>query len=108
MHIQNLVKFYNFVLKILCGNEILNRILASIGGHNSITNAGKMMCNNLNLDRININAYTNLVKFYQFVLKISSGYKIMTDGQNDGQPKSSSHLFLKRCYNDYTQNTFIL
>ena len=58
MHIQNLVKFYHFVLKILSGNKILNRILTSIGGHNSITNAGKMMCNNLNLDRININAYT--------------------------------------------------
>ena len=32
MHLQNLVKFHSFVLKILSGNEIL----ASIKGHNSV------------------------------------------------------------------------
>ena len=30
---------------------------------------------------------------HSFVLKILSGNEIMTNGQNDGQPKSSSHLF---------------
>ena len=36
------------------------------------------MCNNPNLDLININAYIyNLVKISQFVLKILSGYKIL-------------------------------
>ena len=39
MHVQNLVKFYHFVLKILNGNEILT----SFKGHNSITNVRKMM-----------------------------------------------------------------
>ena len=58
MHIQNLVKLYQFALKILSGNEIFNKILTSIKGHNSITNAWTMMCKNSNLDLININAYT--------------------------------------------------
>ena len=31
----------------------------------------------------------SLVKFYQFVLKILSGSEIMTDGRNDGLPKST-------------------
>ena len=34
--------------------------------------------NNSNLDLVNFNAHTNFVKFYQFVLKISSRNKIMT------------------------------
>ena len=58
MHIQNLVKLYRSVLKILSRNKILNEILTSIKGHNSITNARKMMCNNPNLDLVNINVYT--------------------------------------------------
>ena len=36
------------------------------------------MCNNPNLDLININAYIlNLIKISQFVLKILSGYKFL-------------------------------
>ena len=54
MHIQNFVKFCKFVLKILRGNEILR----SVKGHNSVTNMRKMMCNNSNLDHVNINAHT--------------------------------------------------
>ena len=54
MHIQNLVKSYQFVLKILSGNEYL----ISIKGHNSVTNLQKMTGNNPNLDLLNINAYT--------------------------------------------------
>ena len=53
-----LVKFCQFVLKILSGNEILNKIMTSVKGHNSITNAWNMMCNNPNLDLVNINAHT--------------------------------------------------
>ena len=49
MHIQNLAKFYHFVLKIMRGIEIINEILISIKDHNSITNDSKMMYNNPNL-----------------------------------------------------------
>ena len=49
MHILNLVKFYQLVFKILCGNQILC--------HNSGTNFRIMMCNNPNLDLVNMNAY---------------------------------------------------
>ena len=45
-HIQNWVKIYHFVLKILSGNKIFNEILKSTKGPNSMTNAWKMMCNN--------------------------------------------------------------
>ena len=64
----------------MSGNEILNAIVISVKGHNSITNVRKMMCNNPNLDLVDINAYTKLVKFYQFVLKILRGNEIVTDG----------------------------
>ena len=53
MHILNLVKFYQLVLKILSGNKIL----AKIKGHNSGTNFRKMTCNNSKLDLVNMNAY---------------------------------------------------
>ena len=54
MHIQNLVKFFLFVLKIMSGNKILR----SVKGHNSVTNARKMMRINPNLDHVNMNART--------------------------------------------------
>ena len=57
MHIKNLVKFYNLVLKILIGNEIL----AGIKDHNSGTNVGKMRCNNPKLDLVN-NQYECIYK----------------------------------------------
>ena len=41
MHIQNLVKFLQLVLKILSGNDI---ILTSVKGHNSVTNVQNIMC----------------------------------------------------------------
>ena len=40
------------------GNKIINEILISIKGHNSIINAWKIMYNNPNLDLVNINIYT--------------------------------------------------
>ena len=52
-------------VKILSRNEILT----SIKGHNSDTNNKSMTDNNPNLDLVNINAYTTLVKFCPFVLK---------------------------------------
>ena len=45
--------------------EIMNKILTSVKGHNSITNARKIMCNNLSLDLVDINAHMqNLVIFF--------------------------------------------
>ena len=52
------MKFYQLVLKILSGNEIL----ASKKGHNSGTKFQKMMCNNPKLDLVNINAYIKFVE----------------------------------------------
>ena len=74
MHIQNLVRFCPFVLKILGRNEILT----SIKGHNSDTNLRKMTGNNPGVDLLNMNAYINLMKIYSFVLKILSGNEILT------------------------------
>ena len=53
MHMQNLVKLHQFLLKILSGNEILT----SIKGHNSVINLRKLTRNIPNLDIVNINAY---------------------------------------------------
>ena len=53
MHMQNLVKFHQFVLQILSGNEILT----STKGHNSVINLRNLTRNNTNLDLVNINAY---------------------------------------------------
>ena len=64
MCIQNLVRFYQFVLKILSGNEILT----SIKGCNSIKILHKMTCNNPKLDLVNADVQT---KFGQ-ILSIGS------------------------------------
>ena len=53
MHMQNLVKFHQFVSKIFSGNEILT----AIKGHNSVINLQKLTHLNSNLDLVNINAY---------------------------------------------------
>ena len=74
MHIQNLVKFCPFYLKILSGNENLTLIT----GHHSDTNLRKMTGNNLNLDLIISMHKQNLMKFYPFVLRILSGNEILT------------------------------
>ena len=50
--------FYRLVLKILSGNENMT----SVKGHNSGTNLRIMMCNNHNLDLINIKSYTKFGK----------------------------------------------
>ena len=58
MYIQNLVKILSICSKILSGYEILTK------GHNSVTNLWKMMCNNPNLDLVDMNAY---LKFDEFL-----------------------------------------
>ena len=63
-----------------------------------------MMCNNPNLDLININVYLNLVKFYQFVLKnieLTQNYDGRNYGRNEGQLKSNiAPTFSKQGYNE--------
>ena len=54
MCIQNLVRFCQFVLKILSGNEILT----SIKGHNSVKILQKMTGNNPKLDLVNVDVHT--------------------------------------------------
>ena len=64
MCIQNLVRFCQFVLKILSGNEILT----SIKGHNSVKILRKMTGNSPKLDLVNVDVHT---KFGQ-ILSIRS------------------------------------
>ena len=64
MFIQNLVRFCQFVLEILSGNEILK----SIKGRNSIKILRKMTGNNPKLDLVNVDMHT---KFGQ-ILSIRS------------------------------------
>ena len=54
MCIQNLVRFCQFVLKILSGNKILT----SIKGHNSVKILRKMTGNNPKLDLVNVDVHT--------------------------------------------------
>ena len=58
MCIQNLVKFCQFRLKILSGNEILT----SIKGRNSIKILRKMTGNNPKLDHVNVDVGPNSIK----------------------------------------------
>ena len=62
MCIQNLVKFCQFDLKILSGNEILT----SIKGCNSIKNLRKMTGNNPKLDLVNVNMHTKFGQILSF------------------------------------------
>ena len=66
MCIQNLVRFCQFVLEILSGNEILT----SIKGRNSIKILRKMTGNNPKVDVVNVDVHT---KFGQ-ILSICSQY----------------------------------
>ena len=58
---QNLIKFNQFIHKILSGNEILTRTK----GTNHVVNLGKLRCNNPNLDLVKVIAYA---KFDQIPL----------------------------------------
>ena len=54
MCIQNLVRFCQFVLKILSKNQILT----SIKGRNSVANLQKTIIYNTNIDLVNDDVYT--------------------------------------------------
>ena len=54
MHLQNVIKIHQFVLKILS----INKISTSIKGHNSVENERKIWFNHPNIYLININVYT--------------------------------------------------
>ena len=71
--IYNLVKFCQFVLKILSRNKILT----SIKGHNSVTNLRKMTGNNPNLDIVYMKQYIKLGEFCQLFHKTLSGNEIL-------------------------------
>ena len=58
MLMQNLVKFRQFVLKILSGNKILT----SIKGHKSLTELQKLAHNNPNQDLVHVSAYAKFGK----------------------------------------------
>ena len=62
--IHSLVRFYQLVLEILSGNELLT----SIKGHNSVKISRKMTGNNPKLDHVNVDVLT---KFGQ-ILSICS------------------------------------
>ena len=51
---QNLVRFCQFVLKVLSGNKILT----TIKGHNSVKILRKMTGNNPKLDLVNVDVHT--------------------------------------------------
>ena len=54
MNIQNLVLFFQFILKILSKNQILT----SIKGRNSVANLRKTKIYNTKVDLVNDNVYT--------------------------------------------------
>ena len=56
------LKFYEFVLKILSGNENL----ALLEGHNSGANRRKKMCNHSKLDLVNVNADIKFGEYLSF------------------------------------------
>ena len=56
--IQNMVRFCQFILKILIGNKILT----SIKGSNSIKILGKMVGHNPKLDLVNVDMHTIFVQ----------------------------------------------
>ena len=90
MCIQNLVRFCQFVLKILSGNEILT----SIKGRNSVKILQKMTGNNPKLDLVNVDVHT---KFGQ-ILPIRSqdierkrNANGITESRNHGMTEPRNH-----------------
>ena len=53
---QNLIKFHQFVNRILSGNEILT----ITKGHNTVVNFRKLTCLNPNLDLVKVNTYAKI------------------------------------------------
>ena len=52
----------------MCITFVLNEILTSIKGHNSVANLQKSVLYTLNIDVINVNVYTKFGKFCSFIL----------------------------------------
>ena len=77
MHILNLVKFCKFVPKILSRKDVL----VSIKGHYSGTNVRKIMCNNPNLDLVNMNAYIQFGEIQKQNFGINKGHNSSTNLQ---------------------------
>ena len=83
MCIQNLVRFCQFVIKILSGNKILTYIK----GHNSIKILQKMMGNNLKLDLVNVDVYTKfglILSSHSQDIERKQNVHGMTEPRNDG------------------------
>ena len=88
MCIQNLVRFCQFVLKILSGNEILT----SIKGHNSVKILRKITGNNPKLDLVNVDVHT---KFGQILSSHSQDewkQKCRKDGRTEGRNNGITEL----------------
>ena len=74
MCIQNLIKFYPFILTIWSKNQILE----SIKGRNYVANLRKTTIYNTNIDLVNDDVYTKLGLFCQLVLKTLSKNQFLT------------------------------
>ena len=83
MHIQNLVKFYQFVLKILSENEIL----ISVKGHKSVSNMQKMMCLN------SANLFSKILSENEILISVK-GHKSVSNMQKM-MCLNSANLFSK-------------
>ena len=53
MHVQNLIKFHQFIHKVLNGNDILT----TIKGHDHVADLQNLTCNNPNVNLVKVNAY---------------------------------------------------
>ena len=72
-----MVRFCQFILKILSGNKILT----SIKGHNSVKILRKMTGNNLKLDLVNVDVHTKYGQILSIFPKILSGNEILTSSK---------------------------
>ena len=72
MHLQNFIKIHQLVHKILS----INKISASIKGHNSVENERKILFNHPNLHLINNNAY-KLIEIHKLIHKLLIINKIL-------------------------------
>ena len=90
---QNLVKFHQFILKILSGNQILT----SIEGYNSeksIINLRQLTLNKPNLDLVSINEYAKFGQIQTICFQDTIKWKrsIRTESWHDRQPENSKVL----------------
>ena len=78
MHMQNLVKFHQFVPKLLIQNEILT----ITKGQNCIVNLQKFMHNNPSLDLVKVNTYGKFDKMHS----ISEDIEQKQNSDNNQEP----------------------